>query len=207
MSEHPSSGLLTDTELDILTGEHPDADAQRDRMLEMVSTRLPDALSDLMYLYLYLNDDELETAMTGGQDSTKSIQAPAQYAFAALYTSLQLTGDDPEHRLVSAIKQAEAAHQRHAKVDLSITTEPFLPPDKRLAALKRSDGDRVSLEALEHLFFDDTTSPEAFADALSVFNGEDISPDTIRAEREEVAELARHPTLVITDVNVTEDAD
>jgi len=206
MSKQPS-GLLTDTERDILTGEHPDADAQRDSILETVSLRLPDALADLMYLYLYLDDDELETVMTGGQESGRSLSTPVQYAFAALYTSLQLTVDDPEHRLVSAIKQAEAAHQRHAKVDLSITTEPFLPPDKRLAALKRGDGDRVSIEALEHLFFDDTTSAEAFADALSAFNGEDISPDTIRAEREGAAQLARPPVAVITDVDVTEGGD
>jgi len=152
MSQSHPSGLLTDHEREILTGDHPDADTQRDGVLEAVSTRLPDALVDLMSLYLYLDDDELETVMTGGAESSRSFRAPAQYAYAALYTGLQLTGDDPEHRLVSAIKQAEAAHQRHAQVDLSITTEPFLPPEDRLAALERGDGDRVSIEALEHLF-------------------------------------------------------
>ena len=205
-NQHPP-GLLTDTEREILTGKHPEANTQRDSVLEAVSTRLPDALVDLMYLYLYLDDNELETAMIGGEESDQSLRAPAQYAYAALYTVLQLTGDDPEHRLVSAIKQAEASHQRHARVDLSITTEPFLPPEERLAALKRRDNDRVSIEALEHLFFDDTTSADAFADALSVFNGEEISPETIRVEREGTAELARPPVAVLTDLDVTEVED
>ena len=207
MSEHHPSGLLTDTEREVLTGEHPDTETQRERVLEAVSTRLPDALADLMHLYLYLDDDELETVMTGGAESERSLRAPAQYAHAALYTTLQLTGDDPEHRLVSAIKQAEAAHQRHAQVDLSIKTEPFLSPEDRLAALKRGDSDRVSIEALEHLFFDDTTSADAFADALSVFNGEEVSPETIRVEREGASELARPPVAVLTDIEITEAED
>jgi|AntDeeMetagen681_2_1112603.scaffolds.fasta_scaffold03925_4 hypothetical protein len=207
MSQSHPSGLLTDHEREILTGDHPDADTQRDGVLEAVSTRLPDALVDLMSLYLYLDDDELETVMTGGAESSRSFRAPAQYAYAALYTGLQLTGDDPEHRLVSAIKQAEAAHQRHAQVDLSITTEPFLPPEDRLAALERGDGDRVSIEALEHLFFDSTTSANDFADALSEFNGEEVSPETIRAERQGAAALARPPVAVLTDVEISEVED
>lgn len=202
MSQNHPPGLLTPTERDLLTGEHPDADTERDRLLEAVSNRLPDVLVDLMQLYLYLDDDELELVMTGGAESDQSLRAPVQYAYAALYTALQLTGDSPVHRLVSAIKQAEAANQRHAQVDLSITTEPFLPPEDRIAALKRGDGNRISVEALEHLFFDDTTSADAFADALSAFNGEEISPDTIRAEREGAAELARPPVAVVTDVDV-----
>lgn len=207
MSQSHPSGLLTDHERQILSGDHPDADTQRDHVLEAVSTRLPDAFADLMSLYLYLDDDELETVMTGGTESNRSFRAPAQYAYAALYTGLQLTGDDPEHRLVSAIKQAEAAHQCHAQVDLSITTEPFLPPEERLAALERGDSDRVSIEALEHLFFDDTTSADDFADALSKFNGEEVSPETIRAEREGAAALARPPVAVLTDVEISEVED
>lgn len=202
MPDDQPSGLLTETERDVLSGEHPKADPERDVVLGAVSTRLPDTLRDLIQLYLYLDDDELEAVMTGGEQSEMSLQFPGQYALATLYTALQLTGDDVEHRLVNAIKQAEAAQQRHAHVDLSITTEPFLPPEERLAALKRGDSDRISIEALEDLFFDDTTSAADFADALSVFNGEEVSPDEIREEREATDNFARPPTSIITDVSV-----
>lgn len=201
-NNHDRNGLLTNREREILAGEAAGSDDQRSEIVRRLRERLPTTLTDIEILYLYLDDDEFGELFDKDEEIRERMRSLAQYAFAFLYYGLQLNGDDIEYRLSSAIKQAEAAHERNAIVTLNIVTEPFLPPEQRLEALKQDGFNRVSIGAFEHLFYDERVSPESLAEALSISGIEETTPEDLKTEREAAEALLRPPTAVVTNVQI-----
>jgi hypothetical protein len=90
---------------------------------------------------------------------------------------------------------------QHASTRVDIVAEPFLPPRERLEAVTSDGIGRVSIDALEQLYYDESVPPEAFAEI-----GDDTelfpSAEEIRQMRAEVADLERVPLSVVLDVEV-----
>lgn len=202
-------GLLTEREQNVLTGQwssESDDTVSRDELLDHLSNCIPAVLADLELLYLCLTEEELRRIFTGrGDGRAVSIRATAQYVIALMYYGLVLTGDDVEYRVTSAIKQAEADCGMHATVELNILTEPFLPPDQRLAALKDDGFTRVSFEAFDRLFYDERVSAEELAVAASAIDEEGLTAENIRKMREAATHFERVPTPIVTSVQTVPD--
>ena len=198
------SGLLTQSERAVLTGQQSagDGDAvSRSEVIERLCGRVSATMSDFELLYLTLTDEELRTVFEGADEGSRaSVRAAAQYVLALLYYGLVETGDDVEYRLASAVRQAEADRGMHAAVEIDVVTEPFLPPEQRVAAIREDGFGRVSFEAFDRLFYDERLPAEELATVLSMELGMDVTPDTIREGRDEAMNFERVPTPVITSV-------
>ncbi len=198
------SGLLTESERAVLTGQQSavDGDAvSRSEVIERLCDRMSATMGDFELLYLTLTDEELRTVFEGSDEgSPASARAAAQYVLALLYYGLVETGDDVEYRLASAIRQAEADRGMHAAVEIDVVTEPFLPPEQRVAALREDGFGRVSFEAFDRLFYDERLPAEEFATLLSTELGMDVTADTIRQDRDAAMNFERVPTPIVTSV-------
>jgi hypothetical protein len=196
-------GLLTDSERELLTNGEEENE-ERAEVIQHLSEQFQAVLEEAIHLYVYLPDEELESIFTGDELKVDEVMS-AQYMLALLYHGLRMKDENLEYRLTVAIEQAESARRRDASVDLDIITQPFLPPEKRLEAIKQDEG-RVSVESLEQIFYDERSSPEEVADALSELDDE-ITPEEIRKEREEMGAIERPPISVVTDVQVSEEQE
>lgn len=190
---------------DEISGSNTELD--RDELTEQLSERLRVTLADIKTLYLALTDTELQRIFAGCDGDHPSIRATAQYTMALLYYGLTVTGDDIEYRLASAIQQAEADQGQHAKVEIDVVTEPFLPPEQRITALQEDGFERVSFEAFDRLFYDDRIPAEEFATVVSTLLDMDITPEVIRQEREGMKGLERLSTPVLTSVEAKTNND
>jgi hypothetical protein len=196
-------GFLTESERDTLANEEEGSE-ERAEVIQHLSEQFRAVLEEAIHLYVYLPDEELESIFTDDESKVDGVIS-AQYMFALLYHGLRMNDENLEYRLTVAIEQAESARRRDASVDLDIITQPFLPPEKRLEAIKQDEG-RVSVESLEQIFYDERSSPEEVADALSELDDE-ITPEEIRKEREEMGAIERPPISVVTDVQVSEEQE
>lgn len=205
-------GLLTEHEQAMMAGEEPsptDDVVSREDLIEQLHRRVSATIADFEMLYLTLTDEELRSIFEGRDEGDGgSIRATAQYVLALMYYGLALTGDDVEYRFASAIRQAEADRGMHATVELDVVTEPFLPPDQRIAALLGDSGGRVSLEAFDRLFYDERVSAEELAAVVSAIEDEEVTPEAIRQGREGAMHFERAPATVVTNVEtVTNDGE
>lgn len=195
--------LLSESERAELTDPENQSETTRDELLDQLRDRLWGVFEDIELLYMTLTEDELRE-LFGGSDGTQgSIRARSQHALAFLYYGLQLTDDDIAHRITSAIEEAEAANDRDATVTLDIVTQPFLPPEQQIQALKDGNYDQVSAEALDRLWYDERVPPADVVDAFAALGEEELTVEDVAAEREGAAMLERMPAPVITDVEVT----
>lgn len=204
-------GLLTKRERAVLAGEQSSIEGEavsRDDIIEGLHRDFAAAVADFELLYLCLTDEELRSIF-GGRDESRgaSMRAAAQYVLALMYYGLAVTGDDVEYRVASAIRQAEADRGMHATVELDVVTEPFLPPEQRIAALQEDGFGRVSFEAFDRLLYDERVSDEELAAVVAAIEDEGVTPETIRQERDGVMHLERPPTAVITNVEVETNND
>jgi hypothetical protein len=112
------------------------------------------------------------------------------------------TNRQPEAHIERALRHAYAAINQHASAHLDVVTEPFLPPEKRLEAFETDGLDRVSVDALERLYYDESVPPEAFE---GVDNGFELLPsaEEIRQTRADVADVERVPLSVVLDIDIT----
>jgi hypothetical protein len=208
---HPA-GLVAAEEADLLSDpEIQDGDA-RSALVSSITDRLWRTSDDIELLYMILSDDELREIFAGSDERQASVRARAQHVLAFLYYGLQLADDDVVYRITSAIKEAEAANDRDATVTLDIVTQPFLPPEQQIQALKDGDYDQVSVDALDRLWYDERVPPANIADAFAALGEDELTVEDVMAEREGAAMLERMPAPVITDVEVvseptTEDAN
>ena len=208
---HPA-GLVTAEEADLLSdSEIQDGDA-RSALVNSITERLWRTFDDIELLYMVLSDDELRKIFAGPDERQGSVRARAQHVLAFLYYGLQLADDDVVYRITSAIKEAEAANDRDATVTLDIVTQPFLPPEQQIQALKDGDYDQVSADALDRLWYDERVPPADVVDAFAALGEDELTVEDVMAEREGAAMLERMPAPVITDVEVvseptTEDAN
>jgi hypothetical protein len=201
MSEETTrpAGILTSTEREMLLDQYESA-ATRNAVRERARERMGAALRDLEALYCGLRDDDIEAIF--GDETQTCAEVLFHNSLVLLFYSMIRTNQRLEHRIERAIQHAYATTDQHASTRLDIVTEPFLPPQQRLEAVATDGLDRVSLDALEHLFYDDSVPPEAFDD---VDSGQSIVPsaDEIRQIREETATLERVPLSVVLDVEIT----
>jgi hypothetical protein len=112
------------------------------------------------------------------------------------------TNRQPEAHIERALKHAYAGIDQHASTQFDVVTEPFLPPKQRLEAVATDSLSRVSIDALERLYYDESVPPEAFKD---VSDGSELLPSAEEIEqiRADVADLERVPMSVVLDVDVT----
>ena len=164
---------------------------------EEIKEEFNDVLQHIMHLYLYLDDDELSNLFTDNE----GIQMASQYALAFLYLGLKESDAKATYKITSTIKQAEATNQNHAVVDLDITTEPFLPPKRRLEALEQDDLGRISLEALEDLIMSNEIEAEAVVEALPDEESADDLEDIIQG-REDAEAFERLPVSVVSNAEI-----
>lgn len=195
-------GFLTESERDTLASE--EGTEERAKVIQHLSEQFRSCLEEAVHLYMYLSDEELESIFTDDELEVDGAVS-AQYMLALLYYGLRMNDENVEYRLTMAIKQAESARRRDASVDLDIITQPFLPPEKRLEAIKQDEG-RVSVESLEQIFYDERFSPEEVADALSELDDE-TTPEDIQEAREETGAIERPPISVVTGVQVGEEQE
>jgi hypothetical protein len=208
---HPT-GLLTDEEADLLSDPEVQDGEARSALVNSITERLWRTFDDIELLYMVLSDDELREIFAGPDERQGSVRACAQHVLAFFYYGLQLTDDDVVYRITSAIEEAEAANDRDATVTLDIVTQPFLPPEQQIQALKDGDYDQVSVDALDRLWYDERVPPANIADAFAALGEDELTVEDVMAEREGAAMLERMPAPVITDVEVvseptTEDAN
>jgi hypothetical protein len=206
MSGDVHSELLTDTERELLTDERSEAEipTTREALIQSLRQRFRSILADFELLYVALTDEELTTIFGGdetGDPNRGRIRASAQHSLSLLYLGLVLTDDDVEHRFASAITHAEAARERRATVDLEIITEPFLPPKKRLEALKQGGFQHVSADAFDQLFYDERVPADDVAALVSEIQHEAIDPEVIETERAELAWIERPPPVAVVNVS------
>lgn len=205
MSDHHTAEetLLSESERTELTDPENQSETTREELIDRLGDRLWGVFDDIELLYMTLTEDELQE-LFGGSDSTQgSIRARSQHLFAFLYYGLQLTDDAVAHRITSAIEEAEAANDREARVTLDIVTQPFLPPEQQIQALKDGNHEQVSAEALDRLWYDERVSPADVVDAFAALGEEELTVEDVMAEREGAAMFERMPAPVITDVEVT----
>lgn len=205
MSDHHTAEetLLSESERTKLTDPENQSETTRDELLDRLRDRLWRVFDDIELLYMTLTEDELQE-LFGGSDATQGpIRARSQHTFAFLYYGLQLTDDDVAHRITSAIEEAEAANDREAMVTLDIVTQPFLPPEQQIQALKDGNREQVSAGALDRLWYDERVSPTDVVDAFAALGEEELTVEDVMAEREGAAMFERMPAPVITDVEVT----
>lgn len=196
-------GLFTEREREVMLGQQSsvaDHAVSREEVVERLYDRIPAVVADLELVYLCLTDAELRRVFEECDDGRgASVRAAAQYVVALMYYGLALTGDDVEYRVASAIRQAEADRGMHASVELDVVTEPFLPPEQRIAALEEDGFARVSFEAFDQLFYDERVSADELAAVISAID-EEVAAEEIRKEREMMADFERVPTPVVTSV-------
>lgn len=208
MSDHHTAEkvLLSESERELLTDLTQQNAKKRDELINQLKYRIGNVFGDIELLYMTLIKDEFRE-LFGGSDGTQgAIRARAQHVLAFLYYGLQLTDDDVAHRITSAIKEAEAANDRDATVTLDIVTQPFLPPEQQIQALKDGNYDQVSVGAVNRLWYDERVSPADVVDAFAALGEEELTVEDVVAEREKAAMLERMPAPVITNVKVTSES-
>lgn len=208
----PGKELLSEDERKSLADPETQDDEARSALVDHITDRLWRLFDDIELLYMVLSDDELREIFAGPDERQGSVRARAQHVLAFFYYGLQLTDDDVVYRITSAIEEAEAANDRDATVTLDIVTQPFLPPEQQIQALKNGDYDQVSVDALDRLWYDERVPPADVVDAFAALGEDELTVEDVMAEREGAAMLERMPAPVITDVEVvseptTEDAN
>jgi hypothetical protein len=201
MSEETTTpaGLLTSAERDILLDE-TESEAARNVVRERAQERVRATLRDLEALYRGLRDEDI--AAMFDDKSERPAQVLFHNALVFLFYSMIQTNQQLEPCIERAVQHAYAATDHHASIQFDIVTEPFLPPQRRLDAVSTEGFNRVSLDAFERLFYDDSVPPEAFDDVASE-NSIVPSADEVRQIREETAHLERVPLSFVLDVEVT----
>ena len=204
MSEHraPQEGLLSESEREALTDPEQQSPHTRDELIDKVADRLWETFGDIELLYIILTEDEFRSAFDDATDTRRCVRARAHHVLAFLYYGLQLTDDDVTYRIASAIEAAEAANDRDATVTLDVVTQPFLPPDQQIEALKNGAYEQVSAAALDQLWYDERVPPSDVVDAFSALGETELTVEDVVAEREGTELVERMPTPVITDVEV-----
>lgn len=194
-------GMLTHTERQFLFGElSTEEDNSPEDMYQKIRKRLEVSLIDFKALYCGLRDEDIQAVFN---DETGQVTAaPFHDILVLLFYSMLQTDRQPEAHIERALKHAYAATNEHASTQLEVVTEPFLPPVRRLEAVAEDGLSRVSVDALERLYYDESVPPEAFED---VGGGSDLLPsaEEIHQTRVDVADLERVPLSVVLDVNVT----
>ena len=204
MSEHraPQEGLLGETEREALTDPEGEVPHTRDELIDKVAHRLWETFGDIELLYMILTEDEFRSAFADTADTRRCVRSRAHHVLAFLYYGLQLTGDDVTYRVASAIETAEAANDRDATVTLDIVTQPFLPPDQQIEALKNGAYEQVTAAALDQLWYDEQVPPADVVDAFAALDETELTVEDVVAERKWTELVERMPTPVITDVEV-----
>jgi len=194
--------LLDKQERELLTKPDCQSEKTRDELVSQLQDRFRRTLNDIKILYMTLTDDEIKQ-LFGESDGTQgAIRANGQHVWAFLYYGLQLTDDDINHRIASAIKQAEAANDRDAAVTLDIVTQPFMPPEQFMQTLEGENSDPVSAEMFDRLWYDDRFSKSDVVDIAAAVGERGLTTDDVATAREKAANFERIPSTVITNVEV-----
>jgi hypothetical protein len=169
---------------------------QKHDIREQVQT----ALADFELLYYTASDDILASVFGEGNE----VASHCYGGLRLLCYLLSNATDAPDAHLAQALTQAYAAMDQHATVYIDVTTEPFLPPEKRLQRIANGGVDAVAYEAFEQLLYNDYVEAESVVAALedTIF---EVSVDEIKEMREIAAGCERTPFSAVIDVNVTEE--
>lgn len=199
-------GLLSGGERKVLADSNSQCEDRRDELIGHLRDRIRGAFNDFELLYMVLTEDEVREVFGGSDTTQEAIRARVQHVLAFLYFGLQLTDDDVTHRIISAIKEAEAANDREASVTLDIVTQPFLSPEQQTRALKNGNYEQVSAEALDRLWHDERVSPTDVVAAFAALGEEELTVSDVVAEREGAAMIERMPAPVVTNVEFDTDS-
>jgi len=194
--------LLDKQERELLIKPDCQSEKTRDDLVSQLQDRFQRTLNDIKILYMTLTEDEVERLFGVSEGTHGTIRANAQHILAFLYYGLQLTDDDINHRIASAIKQAEAANDRDATVTLDIVTQPFLPPEQLIQTLEDGNFDQVSAEMFDRLWYDDRFSKADVVDVAAALGETELTADDVATAREKTAKFERIPSTVITNVEV-----
>ncbi|WP_436903532.1 hypothetical protein [Halovenus halobia] len=196
-----ATGMLSHTERQFLFGElSTEEDNLPEDLYQQIRKRLEISLIDFKALYCGLRDEDIQAVF---DDETGQVTAaPFHDILVLLFYSMLQTDRQPEAHIERALKHAYAAINKHASTQLDVVTEPFLPPERRLEAFAEDGLSRVSMDALEQLYYDELVPPEAFED---VGDGSELLPsaEEIQQVRADVAGLERVPLSVVLDANIT----
>lgn len=195
-----NSGLLSEFDQALLADPDRRESDARDELVGNLYSRLYETFSELEFLYMVLTDDELQRVFTGPEAMQSSLRSRCQHTLAFLYTGLQSAGDDVTYRLQSAIEDAEAARDHNASVTIDIVTQPLLPPEDVVQALKDGHHDRVSAAEVERVWYDDSIPPADVVAAFTALGVEDLTVEDVRAERAGTAGIERMPAPVVVNV-------
>jgi hypothetical protein len=195
-----ATGILTPTDRQFLCGELADDEGiSAARRYQRIRSRLAAAMVDVEALYCGLRDEDIQAVFDDESEGVAA--APFHTALVFLFYSMLQTNRQPEIYIERALRHAYAAMDQHASTRVDIVTEPFLPPQQRLAAVAADGISRVSMDALERLYYDESLPPEAFE---NVGEGHELLPsaEEIRQMRADVTPLERVPLSVVLDVDV-----
>lgn len=206
MSDSASdAGLLSETEEELLFETDANLESERAALIPKLGERVQHVFDDLVSLYMVLSDDEFQEIFSGPEDREAAIRGSVQHVLAFLYYGLTINGDNVEYRISEAIIEAEAALGADASVNLTITRQPFLPPERQLSALQ-DDLHNISPRAFDHLLHEDEIPATKLGAVLSEI-GFELTPTDIKEFRAAAPHIRRMPAPTLISISEEPDKD